>query len=135
MLSAFSIKQEEAVVYTKEQNKEIEKVIVAFADYIRKTRHFDVLWSDKIGYVFLDGICKGNDDLGMAPVVLRDGKTLCKEIAYHMACDVVEKENGGKLHDLDLCTVSEQKEIRKALSVYMEQLPEYAHLIDQLFID
>ena len=135
LLSAFSIKKEEAVVYTKEQNKEIEKVIAAFADYIHDANQFDVVWSDKVGYVLLDGIYKDYDDLGIFPTVLRTGEALCKEIIHHMACDVVERENGGRLHDLDLCTVSEQKEIRKALSVHMDQLPEYAHLIDQLFID
>lgn len=135
MLSAFSIRQEEEVVYTKDQNKEIEKVIAVFDDYIHDAKQFDVVWSDKIGYVLLDGIFKDHDDLGIFPTVLRKGEALCKELVYHMACDVVERENGGRLHDLDLCTVSEQKEIRKALSVYMEQLPEYAHLIDQLFID
>ena len=50
------------MMYTQEQNREIEKVMNAFADYIRDTPHFDLLWSDKVGYVFLDGISEEKDD-------------------------------------------------------------------------
>ena len=43
-------------MYTKEQNLEIEKVCRVFFDYIKENPYFDVVWSDKLGYVYLDGI-------------------------------------------------------------------------------
>lgn len=120
-------------MYTTEQNKEIEKVIAVFHDYIKNTRYFDVLWSEKLGYIYLGGISCDRDDVCMAPMVLRDGESLCDEIVYHIANDVVESR--GKSHDLYLCTEDEKKEIRDALAIYMNELPEYHHLIDALFVE
>lgn len=118
-------------MYTQEQNREIEKVMNAFADYIRDTPRFDLLWSDKVGYVFLDGISEEHDDFCMAPIILRDGETLCEEIIYHIACDVMEEK--GKSHDLRLCGPVEREEIQKRLLPYLRQLPEYEHLVEGLF--
>lgn len=42
-------------MYTKEQNLEIEKVCRVFVDYIKENPYFDVVWSDKPGYVYLVG--------------------------------------------------------------------------------
>ncbi len=77
-------------MYTAEQNQEIEKVIEVFHDYIQNTGNFDVLWSDKLGYLYLNGILEDRDGVCMAPMVLWDGETLCNEIIYHIACDVME---------------------------------------------
>ena len=49
-------------MYTQEQNEEIRKVINAFDDYIRETPYFDIVWSDKLGYVMLNGITDDGDD-------------------------------------------------------------------------
>ena len=38
-------------MYTKEQNEEIEKVCRVFDSYIRENPYFDVVWSDKLGYM------------------------------------------------------------------------------------
>lgn len=43
-------------MYTKEQNEEIEKVCRVFDSYIRENPYFDVVWSDKLGYIYLSGI-------------------------------------------------------------------------------
>lgn len=39
--------------YTKVQKEEIEKVKEIFADYIKKSKYLELLWSDKLGYVLL----------------------------------------------------------------------------------
>lgn len=118
-------------MYTKKQNKKIEKVLKVFADYIRSTDYFDVVWSEKLGYVLLDGISKDSDDLCLTPKVLRDGAVLCDKAIYNIACDVMESQ--GKSSDLELCSEADQEEIRKALRNYMGELPEYSYLVDDLF--
>lgn len=120
-------------MYTTEQNKEIEKVMAVFHDYIQNTKYFDVLWSDKLGYLYLNGISDDRDNVCMAPMVLRDGESLCDEIIYHIANDVLERK--GKFDDLYLCTEGEKDEIREVLLPYMKHLPEYHHLIDGLFVE
>ena len=67
-------------MYTKEQNEEIEKVCRVFDSYIRENPYFDVVWSDKLGYIYLSGIAPDREDVCMAPLILRTGEDLCEEI-------------------------------------------------------
>lgn len=52
-------------MYTKEQNEEIEKVCRVFDSYIRENPYFDVVWSDKLGYIYLSGIAPDREDVCM----------------------------------------------------------------------
>lgn len=58
-------------MYTKEQNEEIEKVCRVFDSYIRENPYFDVVWSDKLGYIYLSGIAPDREGVCMAPLILR----------------------------------------------------------------
>ena len=94
-------------MYTKEQNEEIEKVCRVFDSYIRENPYFDVVWSDKLGYIYLSGIAPDREGVCMAPLILRTGE--------------------------DLCSSDERKKIKEELKPYMDQLPEYTHLVTELF--
>ncbi|GAA6490736.1 MULTISPECIES: hypothetical protein [Eubacteriales] len=118
-------------MFTQEQNEEIRKVINVFDDYIRETPYFDLVWSDKLGYVMLNGITDDGDDFYIAPAILRDGATLFDHIIRFISTDLMKRE--GKPSDLTLCGTAEQQEIRDTLSPYTEQLPEYGYLVDELF--
>ena len=118
-------------MFTQEQNEEIRKVINVFDDYIRETPYFDLVWSDKLGYVMLNGITDDGDDFYIAPAILRDGATLVDHIIRFISTDLMKRE--GKPSDLTLCGTAEQHEIRDTLSPYTEQLPEYGYLVDELF--
>ena len=39
--------------YEPETKRAIEQVIDVFNDYIRTSTHFELLWSDKVGYIKL----------------------------------------------------------------------------------
>ena len=78
-------------MYTKEQNAEIEKVCRVFADYIKENSYFDVVGSEKLGYIYLDAISPDKEDIDNEPIILRSGKVLCKEILYNIAGDVMEE--------------------------------------------
>ena len=41
------------IAYEPETKKAIEKVIDVFKDYILTSIHFDLLWSDKLGYIYI----------------------------------------------------------------------------------
>ena len=69
-------------MYTKEQNEEIEKVCRVFDSYIRENPYFDVVWSDKLGYIYLSGIAPDREGVCMAPLILRTGEDLCR-IFWH----------------------------------------------------
>ena len=118
--------------YTKEQMESIEKVKTVFADYLTNTPHFDVVWSEKVGYVLLRGINSDQTDFVFQPLILEDGAPLCSHCLVEMGYDIIEREKFGC--DLTETTFAQQKFIREIYQPYMEQLPEYAYLIDSLFI-
>ena len=39
--------------YEPETKRAIEQVIDVFNDYIRTSTHFELLWSDKVGYIYI----------------------------------------------------------------------------------
>ena len=41
------------MVYTKQEKDEIERVRKVFAEHIQQSPNYDLLWSDKVGYVWL----------------------------------------------------------------------------------
>lgn len=117
--------------YTKEQKASIEKVKTVFADYIKSSKTFDLLYSEKLGYILLTGISKNMDDLAMEPTILEDGEELCDQILYEIACDIVEEH--GYHGDLYLAPEGHKQQIRNAYQPYMSQLPEYQDLIEKQF--
>ena len=40
-------------IYTKTEKKELDKVRGVFAEHLRQCPDFELLWSDKVGYVWL----------------------------------------------------------------------------------
>ena len=41
------------MLYSPAEERQIQKVLTAFADYLKLAKYVDVLYSEKIGYVFL----------------------------------------------------------------------------------
>ena len=41
------------MIYTKTEKKELDKVRGVFAEHLRQCPDFELLWSDKVGYIWL----------------------------------------------------------------------------------
>ena len=41
------------MLYTEKEKHEIERVKEVFAEHLRQSPDFELLWSDKVGYVWL----------------------------------------------------------------------------------
>ena len=55
------------IAYEPETKKAIEKVIDVFKDYILPSIHFDLLWSDKLGYLYIGmTMCEGASAISVA---------------------------------------------------------------------
>ncbi len=117
------------MLYTKKEREKIEKVREVFADYIRKSRYVDLLWSEKLGYILLR-IDAERRDIVMEPVIMEDGETLCKELCLEIIQDVLEYT--GNDHDRESIDALEKAEIQKRLRPYEERLPEYRIRIEAL---
>lgn len=119
--------------YTKEQLDAIEKVKSVFSDYLRNSRTLDLIWSDKLGYILITGITKDMNDFVMQPEVIYTSEQLCDQLLYEIACDVLETK--GHCHDIYISTPLEKQLILEAYQPYMDQLPEYSHMLEIHFTD
>ena len=76
------------MVYTKKEKAEIERVREVFAEHIRQSPNYELLWSDKVGYVWL---C-----IGIKPLYVDTGRRiesasdLCELLLNDVADDVLE---------------------------------------------
>jgi hypothetical protein len=42
------------MIYTKQEKQKLKRVIAVFAERLKESDAFDLVWSDKVGYVLLD---------------------------------------------------------------------------------
>ena len=116
------------MVYTKKEKAEIERVREVFAEHIRQSPNYELLWSDKVGYVWL---C-----IGIKPLYVDTGRRiesasdLCELLLNDVADDVLEMT--GNDHAPENADPLEVAEIKRRWKVYIDQLPEYAYLCDEL---
>lgn len=67
----------------------------------------------------------------MDPIILEDAETLCYHLLYEIACDVLEA--GSNYDDIFKATAAEKDAAKKAFRSYLDQLPEYEYLVEELF--
>ena len=115
-------------LYTAEIRNQLERVMRVFQDYIVESRHFDILYSEKIGYIYMDIDPKRRKIAESICFLIEDGEQLARQLAYEKSIDTMEEV--GHCLDPSEATAVEQAEIRKRLLPYFLQLPEYRHLIE-----
>ena len=99
--------------------------------YIKTTPYFDIVWSGKVGYIYISiDSCRGTVG-DMDCLVIDSPEELLDKLLYEMAVDIMEE--GG--HDLNPVEASalERAEVARRLNVYLEQLPEYQDRISIVF--
>ena len=75
------------MIYTKTEKKELNKVLGVFAEHLRQCPDFELLWSDKVGYVWLA--------IGLEPLYVDTGRRiesaedLCRECLESIGMDVL----------------------------------------------
>ena len=115
--------------YTKQELAEIKRIRSVFEDYLRRSTDFELVWSDKIGYVWLILTRNPRDPVDTGRCI-RSAVDLCKtcltDIAMEVVC-LVESD-----HMPETANALEQAEIRRRWKPYIEQLPEYAYLCDEV---
>ena len=118
---------------SREQIELIKKVEKVFQAYIRESKEFELLWSEKVGYVLLSGITKDMSDFIMHPKIIIDASQLCFYLLTEIAFDVIKTQD--HFHDIHLSSASERELIKTVYLPYMQQLPEYTYLIEEVFAD
>lgn len=116
-------------MYTKEQKREIERVLLVFKPYLEHADFLDYLWAEKpqqFVYLFLD---RARNSIEEAEYV-DSARMICEQVYWEMGNDVLLE------HDCDdpvgVTPKAVQDEFLKAVEPYDAQLPEYHDVIQQL---
>ena len=116
------------MLYTEKEKHEIERVKEVFAEHLRQSPDFELLWSDKVGYVWLT--------IGVNPVYVDTGIRI--ESAADLSASVWMKllwmfcYMTGNDHALEKADPLELAEIKRRWEPYINQLPDYAYLCKDL---
>lgn len=115
------------IVVEKEKH-EIERVKEVFAEHLRQSPDFELLWSDKVGYVWLAiGVNPLYVDTGIR---IESAADLCGRCLDDVATDVLYMT--GNDHALEAADPLELAEIKRRWEPYINQLPDYAYLCKDL---
>ena len=116
------------MIYTKQEKQKLERVNAVFAERLKESDAFGLVWSDKVGYVLLD-ISPDYDYVDTARRV-DTAEELCRLMLEDVALDVLlltENE-----HSMETADPLERAEILRRWQPYSEQLPEYEYLREEL---
>ena len=116
------------MTYTKQEKQKLERVIAVFAERLKESDAFDLVWSDKVGYVLLD-ISPDYDYVDTARRI-ETAEGLCELMLEDIALDVLlltENE-----HSIETADPLERAEILRRWQPYFEQLPKYEYRRDEM---
>lgn len=118
-------------IYTPETKAAIDKVIAVFQDYIKTCPYFEVLWSDKVGYTYLNIDTASGRVADMGVVLIESAEELLDHLLFELAVDMMEE--GGHTVDSTEASKIERAEIERKLAPFMDQLPEYSDWVERVF--
>ena len=75
------------MTYTKQEKQKLERVIAVFAERLKESDAFDLVWSDKVGYVLLD--ISTNYDYVDSARRIETAEGLCELMLEDIALDVL----------------------------------------------
>lgn len=105
---------------------EMRRVESAFADYLESEGSVDLLWSDKVGYVFLTINEKTHESESCDD--LHTATQLCHRLLDDMAITVLMQTK--RNHNFSTMDKDEAAQVRAAWKPVIEKLPDYAYLCD-----
>ena len=91
------------MTYTKQEKQKLERVIAVFAERLKESDAFDLVWSDKVGYVLLD-ISTNYDHVDSARRI-ETAEELCRLMLEDIALDVLLLTENERWSALRSCAV------------------------------
>ena len=114
--------------YTEAEKKELDKVRMVFAAHLQQCPDYELLWSDKVGYVWLA--------IGLEPLYVDTGRRiesaedLCRECLESIATDVLYLTDND--HGFENADPLERAEIRRRWKPFIDQLPQFSYLCKEI---
>lgn len=109
------------MIYKDEERKKLDAILKAFEEYIDRQSYFDIVYSKKIGYVWILADYPG--DAGA--VVLDTPEKMLDQLFNEVINDVINADEN-KTHIPNALTLSEweESEARRRIAVLLEPLTE-----------
>ena len=105
------------MIYTPQERRHLEAILTGFQDFIARSPHFDILYSEKYGYLHLTL----DEDLMQTERVL-SAESMIGFLLHEISCDVRDLFLCGEHFDLFLYP-RELEESRTRAKHYIDQLP------------
>ena len=128
-------KEVRKMVYTNEVKKELDAILKAFEDYIDEQNYFDIVYSKKIGYVWIVA-----DEPGAACAEQLDTpEAMLDNLFNDIINDVVAPRSTTHLNETRTMTESEEAECRRRITAILETIEgggaEYLEYLDEYIQD
>ena len=108
---------------------ELERVLKIMEPYIQSCPLYDVVHSDKFGYLLI--AMPSAEVIDDAEVIqLECAEMLLHELFTNLCYDFMEQE--GHCVDYTEATALELRELRVWIRPFLDQLPKYQHILDEI---
>ncbi len=128
-----SIKQERSysMIYTEETKRKLDGILKAFEQYIDNQNYFDIVYSKKIGYVWIVA-----DEPGAAGAEQLDTpEAMLDNLFSDIINDVVAPRESTHLNETHSLTESEEAECRRRIAAILDWMEdgraEYLEYLDK----
>ena len=123
------------MIYTEEVRKELDAILKAFEDYIDNQNYFDIVYSKKIGYVWI----VVDDPSSAGAEQLDTPETMLDNLFNDIINDVVTPRSTTHLDEGRALTESEEAECRRRITAILETMEgggaEYLEYLDEYIQD
>ena len=123
------------MIYTTEQKKKLDAILKAFENYIDDQNYFDIVYSKKIGYVWIVA-----DEPGAAGAEQLDTpEAMLDNLFNDIINDVIAPRSTTHLDEAHTLTEREEAECRRKITAILEQIEdgadEYLDYLDEYIKD
>ena len=123
------------MIYTEKVRKELDAILKAFENYIDGQNYFDIVYSKKIGYVWIVV-----DEPGAAGAEQLDTpEAMLDNLFNDIINDVVAPRSTTHLNETRTMTESEEAECRRRITAILERMEdsgaEYLEYLDEYIQD
>lgn len=124
-----------AMIYTEDVQKKLDAILRAFADYIDGQDYFDIVYSKKIGYVWI--VVDHPGDAGAEP--LDTPEVMLDHFFNDIINDVIAPRESISLTEAHSLTESEEAEVRSRATAILKTIEggadEYLDYLDEYIQD
>lgn len=109
------------MIYEDDVRKKLDAILKAFEEYIDGQDYFDIVYSKKIGYVWILADCPGD-----AGAVALDTPEKMLDRLFNEVINDVSNDGGSKAHTPDAPALSEweEREARRRIAALLEAVTE-----------